>query len=114
MDKGNALFSKTKGATTTFTQRRVSDLDQSKQKKKQQKEWSSLMEPTPKLHEKEVRERLVKYPMSKHELVDYLLKLHQSDCKLEPQVLKKLMAAQGFKQILDEVSYIRNKKQSVQ
>jgi len=58
----------------------------------------------------EVQERLLKYPLSKNELVDYLIRLQNGSGKFAKSTYKRLMQHPNFKEILDEVQNQRTKK----
>ena len=70
----------------------------------------SALKQTPKLGTKEVKDRVEKYPLSKNELVDYLIKLQSSKQMVDKHTYKKLMSQPKFKEILDEVQIQRKKK----
>ena len=70
----------------------------------------SLVEPVPKLNSAEISERIKKYPIKKSEMIEYLLRIHKVDRKLDPKTWENLQACEGFKEILDEVSLLRQKK----
>jgi len=74
------------------------------------KRHESLKDPTPKLNSQEIKQRLIEKPISKNEVVDYLLKLHKKDGKLEQSSYKKLLANKQFESILKEVKELRSKK----
>ena len=48
--------------------------------------------------------------MKKNEMIEYLLRIHKVDKTLDPQTYKNLLACEGFKEILQEVSVLRQKK----
>ena len=45
--------------------------------------------------------------MKKNEMIEYLLRIHKVDKTLDPQTYKNLLACEGFKEILQEVSVLR-------
>ena len=51
----------------------------------------------------EIQERMLKYPLSKNELVDYLVRLQHGSSKFSKSTYKRLMQHPNFKEILDEV-----------
>ena len=70
----------------------------------------SLMEQVPKLNSAEIQERIRKYPIKKNEMIEYLLRIHKVDRTLDPKTWENLQACEGFKEILSEVSLLRQKK----
>lgn len=48
--------------------------------------------------------------MKKNEMVEYLLRIHKVDKTLDTQTYKNLLLCDGFKEILAEVSVLRQKK----
>ena len=74
------------------------------------KQRTSLLAPVPKLNSGEISETRKRYPMKKSEMIEYLLRIHKVDKTLDPATYKRLLACDGFKEILQEVSVLRTKK----
>ena len=51
----------------------------------------------------EIVERLNKFPLSKNELVDYLVRLQQSKDRVDREAYNRLMKQPKFKEIIEEV-----------
>ncbi len=51
----------------------------------------------------EILERKARYPLSKNEMVNYLVRLQNSTDKLDLKTYKKLISCPRFKEILNEV-----------
>ena len=64
----------------------------------------------PRIQSNELKDRVCQYPLSKNELVDYLVRLQGSKEILGRDIYRKLMAQPKFKEILDEVQLQRIKQ----
>jgi hypothetical protein len=60
----------------------------------------TLKEAIPKLSSDEMSQRLRKFPVTKNEIIEYLLRVHKDDRKLEASTYKKLLASKGFQEII--------------
>ena len=60
-------------------------------------------EKVPKMRSSEIVERLNKFPLSKNELVDYLVRLQQSKDRVDREAYNRLMKQPKFKEIIEEV-----------
>jgi len=55
------------------------------------------------MNSSEIVDRLQKYPLSKNEIVEYLVNLQASKDVIERDTYKKLMTCPRFKELLDEM-----------
>ena len=62
------------------------------------------------MNSSEIVDRLQKYPLSKNEIVEYLVNLQASKDVIERDTYKKLMTCPRFKELLDEMHVQRIKK----
>lgn len=58
----------------------------------------------------EINERIQKYPLSKNELVDYIMRIQQSQEGIDAKTYERLVSYPKFKEIIDEVQTQRTKK----
>ena len=65
---------------------------------------------TPSIKSTEINRRLTQYPITKDEILNYLLRVKKSNDKLDPNSFKNRLCSQGFKDIIAEVNEVRLKR----